>query len=79
MDFQVEQLLKPGFRIIITFAEHVCDHVPKKILQLATYGLQVFFCEGLFFSMIITAQRSRRFKHSKSIQNYLKLSQVEKV
>ena len=43
IDFCVEQLLKPGFRIVITIAaEQVCDHVPKRISQL-TCRLQVFF------------------------------------
>ena len=43
MDFRVEQLLKPGFRTVKTIAEHVCDHVPKRILQLTADGLLVFF------------------------------------
>ena len=54
-DFLVEQLLKPGFRVVIMVAEQVCDHVPKRISQL-TCRLQAFFCEALIiFSMIITA------------------------
>ena len=43
MDFRAEQLLKPGFRLVIMIAKHVCHHVPKRILQLyTTYQLLVF-------------------------------------
>ena len=63
IDFLVQQLLKPGFRLVIMNAEQVCDHVPKRISQL-TCRLQVFF-EGLIFSMIIATWRPSKFKHSK--------------
>ena len=41
IDFWVEQLLKPGFRIVMMIAEQVCDHVSKRISQLIS-RLQVF-------------------------------------
>ena len=86
----VEQLLKPGFCIVIMIAEQVSDHVPKRISQL-TCRLQVFFCEGLIFSMIITTWRPSKFKYSKIKSKFIsfffslvhrpefKLSHVQKV
>ena len=34
IDFLVEQLLKPGFPVVVMIAEQVCDNVPKRIHSL---------------------------------------------
>ena len=34
--------LKPGLHIVVTIAEHACDHVLKKVLKLLIYRLQIF-------------------------------------
>ena len=38
------QELKPGLHldIVITIAEHACDHVLKRVLKLSAYRLQIF-------------------------------------
>ena len=34
--------MEPGLHIIVTIAEHACDHVLKRVLKLSTYRLQTF-------------------------------------
>ena len=34
--------VKPGTHIVVTIAQHACDRVPKKVLKLSTYRLQIF-------------------------------------
>ena len=34
--------LKPGFHIVVTMAEHACDHVLNRVLKLLIYRLQIF-------------------------------------
>ena len=34
--------LNPGLHMVLTFAEHACDHVLKRVLKLSTYRLQLF-------------------------------------
>ena len=35
--------LKPGLHIVVTVAEHACDHVLKRVLKPSTHRLQIFF------------------------------------
>ena len=37
---------KSGLHIVVTIAEHVCDYVPKRILKLSQYPLQIFHVKG---------------------------------
>ena len=34
--------VKPGLHIVVTIAQHACDHVLKRVLNLSTYQLQIF-------------------------------------
>ena len=34
--------IKPGLPIVITISEHGSDDVPKRVLKLSTYRLQIF-------------------------------------
>ena len=34
--------LKPGLHIVVTIAEHACDHVLKSVLKPLTHRLQIF-------------------------------------
>ena len=34
--------VKPGLHIVVTVAEHACDHVLKRALKLSTHRLQIF-------------------------------------
>ena len=38
--------LKPCLQTVVTIAKHVCDYVPKGILNLSKYRLQIFPVKG---------------------------------
>ena len=33
--------LKPGLHIVVTIAEHACDHVLERVLKLSTYRINI--------------------------------------
>ena len=45
--------LKPGFHVVVTIAEHACDHVLNRVLKLLIYRSQTFLV---------------KYKHLRSLQ-----------
>ena len=44
--------LKPGLRMVVTIAEHVCDYVPNSVLKLLKCRLQIFLVKDHYLDSL---------------------------
>ena len=65
--------LKLGLHIVVTIAEHACDHVLKRVLKLSRYLLQIFLvkCEYLRSLRLCEDQGIREKLEKRVLQHVL--------
>ena len=52
MKDEISSSLNPGLQIDLTIAEHVCDYVPKRVLKLLKYRLQIFLVKDHYLESL---------------------------
>ena len=52
MKDEVSSSLNLGLHVIVTIAEHVCDHFPKRVLKLINYRLQIFLAKDHYLEAL---------------------------
>ena len=52
MKDEISSSLNPGLHILVTIAEHVCDYVPKRVLKLLKYRLQIFLAKDHYLKSL---------------------------
>ena len=55
-------VVKPGLHIVVTIAEHACDRVPKRLLMLSSYRLQIFLMKYEYLTIITTMRSPRHLR-----------------
>ena len=52
MKDEISSSLNPGLHIVVTIAEHVCNSVPKRVLKLLKYRLQIFLVKDHYLGSL---------------------------
>ena len=52
MKDEISSSLNPGLHILVTIAERVCDYVPKRVLKLLKYLLQIFLAKDHYLKSL---------------------------
>ena len=66
--------LKPGLHldIVVTIAEHDCDHVLKRVLKLSAYRLQIFLVKYEYLrSLQLRGNQGIRGKFKKRVRKHV--------